>query len=132
MCLANAEMQEHLARKRIMRSHPYVMEEGEVSLKVVLTIKDGPVQLDVWFAKAHGRDLFGPIPGTWGTILMCRTGPMSHNIKLANRARERSWHWNPHRGLFDQNEKWLAGETEESIYAALEIAPMQPEERDSF
>jgi DNA polymerase (family 10) len=130
VCLAKDELQEHITRKRIMRSNPYVMEEGDQSVKVVLTMRDGPVQLDVWFAKHPTQDLFGPIPGTWGTVLMCRTGSMAHNIKIASLARARSWHWNPHRGLFDQNEKWVAGETEESIYEALEIRPMQPEERD--
>lgn len=136
VCLPKDDTAQHHARKRIMRTCPRVMEDGKHQLMVVLDLKGDPVQLDVWFAAHPTQELFGPVAGTWGTILLCRTGPQRHNIKIASAARAKGWHWNPYRGLFDKPDdsggKWLAGETEDSIYEALGIPPMQPEERDRF
>lgn len=132
VALCKDEAHENLARKRIMRSNPHVLENGRQTLMVVLDIKGEPVQLDVWFAAAPTVELFGPVPGSWGTLLLCRTGPMQHNIKLASAARAKGWHWNPHSGLFDQDNHWIAGETEDSIYEALGLSPMTPEARDNY
>lgn len=58
------------------------------------------VQLDVWFAHGPDTDLLGQTtPENFSTLFVCRTGSAAFNIYLAQRAKERGLHWNPHAGL---------------------------------
>lgn len=77
------------------------------------------VQVDVWWTE----------PQFWGTVLLCRTGSVQHNIWLAEYAQARGGKWHPHAGLYLGNHR--VSLTEEEIYAALGMAPIPPERREA-
>ena len=78
------------------------------------------VQVDLYFAS----------PETWATLLLIRTGSAENNIRLASLAKKRGWRLAASGdGLFDENGKRIAGDTEESIYEALGLQYQRPEER---
>ena len=80
----------------------------------------GGVQIDLYFADEH----------TWATLLLIRTGSKENNIRLASLAKKRGWHLSANGdGLFDEKEQRVAGDTEESIYEALELSYQEPWER---
>jgi len=78
------------------------------------------VQVDIYFADE----------ATWATLLLIRTGSAENNIRLATRAKKRGWRLRANGdGLFNENGKRIAGDTEESIYQALGLAYQRPEGR---
>lgn len=80
----------------------------------------GGVQIDLYFADEH----------TWATLLLIRTGSAGNNIRLASLAQKRGWRLKANgEGLFDENGKRIAGDSEESIYEALDLPWQRPEER---
>lgn len=102
-------------------------------------IKDGPVeivvrltngfQVDLWLANRPKKDLFSETPTNYGSILLCRTGSVAHNIWLVSLAEKMGRRWNPHHGVF-QNGRLLASATEEEIFRVLELEFVRPEERE--
>lgn len=78
------------------------------------------VQVDLYFATEE----------TWATLLLIRTGSTQHNIRLCSLAKKKGWHLAASGdGLFNQKGQRVAGDTEESIYAALGLPFQPPEER---
>ena len=69
-------------------------------------------------------------PDQRGAAMQYFTGSKAHNIVLRDRALERGWKLNEY-GLFDQNERVLAGATEEGIYKALGMSYVPPELREN-
>ena len=65
-----------------------------------------------------------------GAALQYFTGSKAHNIALRDRALERSFKLNEY-GLFDANDKAIAGATEQDIYKALGLAYIEPELREN-
>jgi DNA polymerase (family 10) len=65
-----------------------------------------------------------------GAALQYFTGSKAHNIALRDRALERGWKLNEY-GLFDADDKSIAGATEQSIYEALGLAFIEPELREN-
>jgi DNA polymerase (family X) len=65
-----------------------------------------------------------------GAALQYFTGSKAHNIALRDRALERGWKLNEY-GLFDAEDRSIAGRTEEEIYAALGLAFIVPELREN-
>lgn len=98
------------------------------------------VQIDVWFALPPSRDLLEPIPGNWGSLLVCRTGSKAHNIFLCERAKKMGLKWNPHYGIYgppgwpevttSARSVCLAGDTEESIFTLLGLPLIPPSQRE--
>lgn len=77
-------------------------------------------QVDVYFSTEE----------TWATLLLIRTGSAENNIRLATLAKKRGWHLAANgEGLFNENGQRIAGESEESIYRALDLRYQQPWER---
>ena len=101
-------------------------------------------------------DLRVVVPDEWGAALQYFTGSRDHNIRLRNRALERDLKVNEY-GVFDVSDvddtdagegtegsrtssdasagrqrvgKRVAGETEEGVYAALDLPPIPPELRE--
>jgi len=66
---------------------------------------------------------------SFGSALQYFTGSKSHNIRLRERAVAQGYKLNEY-GLFDKREKRLAGESEEGIYEALELAYIPAELRE--
>jgi len=77
-------------------------------------------QVDVYYATEQ----------TWATLLLIRTGSKESNIRLASLAKKKGWHLAASGdGLFNGNWRRIAGDTEESIYEALDLPWQRPEER---
>lgn len=68
---------------------------------------------------------------TWATMLLIRTGSREHNIKLCSHARFLGYHLHANGdGLFNYDNQRIAGDSEESIFAYLELQYLPPERRD--
>ncbi|MES2219381.1 MAG: hypothetical protein V4587_00255 [Acidobacteriota bacterium] len=132
VCLPCAGREEAL-RARI-KQRTDVVSEGQHSLIVRLRGANTGFQLDVWFAKPRQADLLETVPGTWGTVLLCRTGSKEHNIYLATKARELGLKWETTRGLVADPDspkaRVIASETEEEIFAALGMGFVPPALRE--
>jgi len=79
------------------------------------------VQVDIYYATEE----------TWATLLLIRTGSMEHNIHLASLAKKKGWHLAANGdGLFNEKGKRVAGDSEQSIFAALGLLYLPPERRE--
>jgi DNA polymerase (family 10) len=85
----------------------------------------------------YPRDMGAPVdiyiatPETWATLLLIRTGSTRHNVYLCKLARARGWQLKANgQGLLDSQDKRVAGDTEQSIFAALGLKYREPEERE--
>jgi len=102
--------------------HSEVKKLGQVQAAgaKLMRIMAGSTQIDLYIAT----------PETWATLLLIRTGSTENNIRLCSRAKEMGWHLAASGdGLFDENGKRIAGDSEESIYQALDLPWQRPEER---
>jgi len=104
-----------------------VLARGETKSSVVVS---GDLQMDLRIVDE----------AEYGAALVYFTGSKDHNIAIRNRAMERDWKLNEY-GLFDVGDvddadagqragERLAGETEEGIYDALDLAWIPPELRE--
>ena len=66
-------------------------------------------------------DLRVVAPDQRGAAMQYFTGSKAHNIALRDKALERGWKLNEY-GLFDSDDRPIAGATEEEIYKALGMA----------
>ena len=80
----------------------------------------GGFQADLRIVKADQR----------GAAMQYFTGSKAHNIVLRDRALARGWKLNEY-GLFDADERAIAGASEEEIYTALGMAYIAPELREN-
>jgi hypothetical protein len=86
-------------------------------------------------------DIYVATPDIWATLLLIRTGSKSHNIKLCARAKSIGMKLHADgSGLFrlalnqteyeNADDERVAGDSEESIFAALGLAYVPPEKRE--
>ncbi len=68
-------------------------------------------------------------PGEWGSYLLYRTGDANFNMKMRALAKKKGWRLNEH-GLFDSEGNVIANESEESIFKALGMPYIKPEDRE--
>ena len=94
-----------------------VLGRGEGGVRVKLA--DG-LQVDFRFVEAPA----------FGAAQMYFTGSKAHNIELRQRAMKRKWKLSEY-GLFDADEKRLAGKTEQSVYKKLGLPWIAPELREA-
>jgi DNA polymerase/3'-5' exonuclease PolX len=67
---------------------------------------------------------------SWATLLLIRTGSREHNIALAARAKTKGWQLKANgEGLLNEGGMRIAGDTEYSIYSALGMQYLKPEQR---
>jgi DNA polymerase (family 10) len=92
---------------------------GEGSTKTMIRLKNG---LDV--------DLRVVDKESFGAALAYFTGSKEHNIKLRELAIKKGYKLNEY-GLFDKNNKKIAGKTEEEIYQKLGLQFIPPELREN-
>ena len=138
---------EPLARR--LCAHTTVVSRGDQNISVVMQNGFG---IQLFIARPAQHMLIGATePGNWGTILLCRTGSREHNVWIAKRAQEKALHWNPYRGLMkpagfafvdyagkdgrrtghrEVMGEIVAAETEEEIFAALDLEYIEPEDRE--
>ena len=75
-------------------------------------------------------DLYIATEDTFEMLLLIRTGSAENNIRLASLAKKQGWRLAASGdGLFDENGKRLAGDSERSIYEALGLRYQEPWER---
>lgn len=68
---------------------------------------------------------------SWATLFLIRTGSTQNNIRLCGIAKKRGWHLFANgSGLFNENGERIAGDSEGSIYSALELPYQIPKERE--
>ncbi len=96
------------------------MGQSRVSGEKLKRVMVGSTQVDLYFAT----------PETWATLLLIRTGSAENNIRLCSRAKEMGWHLAASGGgLFNEKDERIAGDSERSIYDALDLPYQRPEER---
>lgn len=117
-----SRMQRMRVRERCLRSHPIVSADGEHILNFRLA---NDVRVNVFFARPAERDLFSVRPSNWGSVLLCRTGCADFCRLIALRAADLGYHWDPFRGIL-LGEVILASESEEDIFKALRMRPVDP------
>ena len=105
------------AREAVLDYEDIRQEIAAGQEKVSFRLKDG-LQVDFRFVE---REVFG-------SALMYFTGSKAHNIELRKRAIERGWKLSEY-GLFE-GETVLASETEQDVYAKLELPWIPPELRE--
>lgn len=74
-------------------------------------------------------DLMVVPPEDYGAAWMTATGSEAHSIRLRELAKEKGWTLNQY-GIFDKDDKQLAGPTEEDMYARLGMDFVPPELRE--
>ena len=73
-------------------------------------------------------NVFRSVPEEWGAAIFYATGPAKYQIAYRAKAKYKHWLLNNH-GLFDQDGKKMAGETEGGIYKAFGKEWKPPEKR---
>ena len=97
--------------------------------QVERVLANGGTKASVLLRGGFQADLRIVTPEQRGAALQYFTGSKAHNIALRDRALERGWKLNEY-GLFDADERSLAGATEQSIYETLGLAFIEPELRE--
>ena len=76
-------------------------------------------------------DIYIATPETWATLLLIRTGSTRHNVRLCTRAKSLGLQLKADgQGLLDARGNRIAGDTEASIFEALTLRYVPPEERE--
>lgn len=117
----------HALRERC-KKNAAVVTDGDVNL--IVRLKNG-VQLDIFIANRASADLLEAKPSNFGSLMICRTGSVQHNIWLVERAKQLGKRWNPYHGVFvGKSGLCIASATEEDIFRALDLEFIQPERRE--
>ena len=95
-----------------------VIVAGRTKASVVIKDNLTPIQVDIRIV--HDTE--------YGAAMLYFTGSKEHNIKLRTIARERGYKINEY-GIFNSNNKRMAGETEEDMYRFLGLRYISPEQR---
>jgi len=111
--------------KEIRRKFDAITEkQGEklATLYVPFESKQGQGYVEV--------DLYRASEGTWGILLLIRTGSAEHNIYLANLAIRKGYHLAYSKGLLNERDEVVASKTEEEVFQALGLDYKSPEDRE--
>lgn len=88
----------------------------------------GETKTSVLTARGMQVDLRVVDPSQWGAAMVYFTGSQAHNIRIRERAVRRGWSLNEY-GLTADDER-LTGETEQEVYAALDLDWIPPGMRE--
>jgi DNA polymerase (family 10) len=91
--------------------------------------------LYVPFASKQGQghvqvDLYRASEGTWGILLLIRTGSAQHNIYLCNLAIRKGYSLAYSKGLLNEKGEVIASKTEQEVFQALRLDYIPPEDRE--
>ena len=75
-------------------------------------------------------DIYVATPETWASLLLIKTGSAKHNIKLASLAKAKGLKLHADGTGVTKNGDRIAGDTEESIFQALGLPYLPPEQRE--
>jgi len=98
--------------------------------QVERVLANGGTKASVLLRGGFQADLRIVTPEQRGAALQYFTGSKAHNIALRDRALERGWKLNEY-GLFDADDRPIAGAAEQDIYKALGLAFIEPELREN-
>lgn len=129
VCLPRDEAHREQIRARALRTQPWILQDGPMTLLVILDTPLGPIQLDLWFASHPDKHMFGETPGNWGSLLLLRTGSRRHNLWMLHQLAKRDLKWHTSTGVF-KNGHCLASETEEEFFRILDSPFIAPEDRE--
>jgi DNA polymerase/3'-5' exonuclease PolX len=107
------------------RKGTWVLSEPASDAKQIL-VNLARCQLDLWCANLDN----------YATRQLCRTGSMEHNVWLCQYAKTKGLNWDPYTGLWAEDQtqpdgrKYLHTPTEDSIYVALGLDPIDPVDRE--
>jgi DNA polymerase (family 10) len=98
------------------------------------------IRVGMGFTRHIDLDVYIATPETWATLLLIRTGSTAHNVRLCMRAKNLGMKLHadgsglfkiaPNQTPYDALEDVrIAGDTEESIFKALELPYLPPERR---
>ncbi len=108
---------------------PWTLKQRIWQFAADKVILNGP-KLARFIYKGAQVDLYYADGKTWGTLLLIRTGSKESNIRLTSAAKRRGWKLRASgEGLFDNAGQRIAGDSEESIFRALGLPYLEPEER---
>ncbi|MGD9675202.1 MAG: helix-hairpin-helix domain-containing protein, partial [Candidatus Bipolaricaulia bacterium] len=97
--------------------------------EVVEILSRGETKASVRLGNGVQVDLRVVPAASFGSALQYFTGSKAHNIALRRLAVARGWKLNEY-GLYDADDRPLAGADEDSIYGALGLQPIPPELRE--
>lgn len=98
--------------------------------QVERVLANGGSKASVLLRGGFQADLRIVTPDQRGAALQYFTGSKAHNIALRDRALTRGWKLNEY-GLFDKDDRAIAGATEKEIYKALGLDFIEPELREN-
>jgi len=104
-----------------------VVTDGAANFIVMMP---GEIQVDIFFAHSQVADMFEPQPTNLGSLLLCRTGSVAHNIFLVEYAKRVGLAWEPYRGV-TRNGRVIASDSEAAIYKALQLPYIDPADRET-
>jgi DNA polymerase (family X) len=93
-------------------------------------INKGKARSSVLLRSGLQVDLRVVKPESYGAALIYFTGAKDHQLTLRDMALDKNQKLNEY-GLFDENDKQLAGKTEKDIYKAFKLAYVEPELREN-
>jgi DNA polymerase (family 10) len=109
-----------------------VMQAFTALPEVEQVIAKGPTRSAVllrWGPHTVQADVRVVEPRSFGAALQYFTGSKEHNIRLRQAAISRGWKLNEY-GIFDKRGRYLAGRTEQEVYAKLGTPYIEPELRE--
>jgi len=91
--------------------------------------KAGKAEIHLSFRGAP-VDIYLASEETWHTLILIRTGPKEHNVKMCAEAKSRGWKMRTAgEGLFNERGERIAGDSERSFFEAFGWPYKEPEER---
>jgi len=114
----------------LARDSREVMERFTLMPNVERVIARGETKSSVRLDIGIDADLRVVPEKSFGAALQYFTGSKDHNVELRKIAGKKGWKLNEY-GLFDKNNKQIAGKTEEEVYEKLGLDWMAPEMREN-
>ncbi|WP_428267924.1 DNA polymerase/3'-5' exonuclease PolX [Haliangium sp.] len=115
----------------VAATEPAPIMAAFVALPVVTEVlASGPTKTSVITHDGIQIDLRVVAPESFGAAVMYFTGSKAHNIKLRQRAIDRGWTLNEYALAHADSEEVIVSDTEEAIYAALDLAWIPPPMRE--
>jgi len=74
-------------------------------------------------------DLFEATPANWWNLLVCRTGPLESNVRIAQAAQARGWKWNSTGEGFSRPGERKAVLIERDVFDFVGLAYLEPPQR---
>lgn len=119
--LADAKLQELLLKgtlEKRLNSHGSISSWGPKNKHALHNATQIPV------------DLFEATPANWFNNLVCRTGSMENNVRIASSAQRKGWLWHPYgEGFTDEEGNVVPVESEQDVFRLAGLPYLEPWQR---